>query len=143
MKYLAYYLALLGSSKAATCTFEMQGHEALDMDCSDPVESATSATFTYEIGKCFQESENTWMYIPYCDPAIGMAMYAYNDAACTVPEDLLSPDLGCPKNGCCHLSGTILFGLAASYKINILEQTGSRYGLSFVEAIFEVFNSLK
>ena len=141
MKYLVYFLALLESFKAATCTFEMQGYELLDMNCSSPVASATTETYTYEIGKCFQENENTWVYIPYCDPAVGMAMYAYNDAACTIPEDLMSPDLGCPKDGCCHFSGTIFFGLSVSYKVNILEQTGSRYGLSFVEAIFEVFRS--
>jgi hypothetical protein len=82
-----------------------------------------------------------------------MALYYYSDAACTIPKKAMSPDFGCPKNACCHLSGSGFmididgngsddFGMGLPYSVEVTDQSGSEYGLSFVGAFAQLFKSL-
>ena len=108
MKFLSY-LALLGSTQAAgQCTFTMDTYS--DINCAASSKGdAVIGMASYPIGECFLDAANTELYmkISFCGPARGLVMYAYEDAACATPMRMLSPDLGCPAGGCCHLGGPV------------------------------------
>ena len=67
--------------------------------------------------------------------------------------------MGCPKDGCCHYSGSSLllwdadggdsdgdsdydYAVSVPYKMTISAQTGSHTGLSVGEAISQVFAAM-
>ena len=99
-----------------------------------------------------EEIDDIWYMVPFCDVDIGMALYFYSDSECTTPMSSMSPDSGCPKDACCHLSGlglltdinfdgTVDFMLGVPYSIEVVDQSGSQYGLSFGGAFAQLFKS--
>ena len=149
-------LAILDHDEDATYE-DVLKKEALVFNRLNTWRNKLSTIDVLRSGVCFNDPESmvsgdAWVYIPYCDENIGVALYHYEDASCTTPFKMVSPDFGCPKNGCCHYSGAsagmdldldgdIDFGFSLAYSIQISSQTGSEFGLSFGDAFSQLFKS--
>ena len=155
MKFNLLAASVIGAANAAgLCTIQLETFDPTDPTCAGS--SNLAATLQYTIGECALDTElfdePMYMFIPYCDQAVGVAIYSYEDAACMTPKQSpISPDLGCPTRGCCHISGPAMqadidgngtpdLSYALPYGVNVLAQSGSRYGLSVGGAIGELFS---
>ena len=155
MKFIAP-MALLAMAELDTvaaggrCSFTMKTWD--DIDCTEG-----GADFivgeNIKIGKCTLcagcgplDDEDMYLYLPFCDSNVGMAMYAYSDENCETFYDGMSPDWGCPAGDCCHLAVDSLsffgLGIALGYDVTIDGQRGSEYGLGMFGAVGQIFKAM-
>ena len=154
MKFTALAAIVGAASAAGTCTWDMN----IFLDGSPCTGSSETLTMSGPINQCTLSQnpltgDTEYMQIMFCDPAEGVVVWYFTDAACAQGADYLSTDRGCPTGGCCHLSGTGLgmdfdgdgnpdLSMAFSYSTTVLAQSGSKYGLGFGDIISEFFAML-
>ena len=162
MKYIAS-MALLAMAQLDTvsaggrCSLTLTTYDPGDSGACTTAGTGDDSAFTVEnwkIGKCEPSTDNdggdddAWIYIPYCDEKVGAALYMYADENCETFSDVMSPDWGCPKDACCHFSGSSMdffstgYAVGIPYKLTIDGQRGSETGLGLFGAIGQIFKAL-